>query len=233
MGCDIHLHVEIKNEAGQWVSADTWEDEYDEGYLSVPYEKWFYRSRNYSLFGMLANVRNGVGFAGVVTGKPVVPLAEPRGLPENVSEAVRKASDYWGVDGHSHSWFTVSELMAYDWTQTITHIGLVNAPTYYDWNDWKRQRGDNPSEWCGGVSGPTTRIISEAAMKALVEGCANGRHYQQVKASLTEHERNTYCEVSWQQPYYKPASEFLSETLPRLWRLGAADAVRIVFWFDN
>ncbi len=36
------------------------------------------------------------------------------------------------------------------------------------------------------------------------------------------------------QPLYAHCTEFLAQTLPRLWRLGRApwDDVRIVFWFD-
>lgn len=39
--------------------------------------------------------------------------------------------------------------------------------------------------------------------------------------------------MDWSVHYYEVASDFLSETLPRLWRLGQPEDVRIVFWFDN
>ena len=43
----------------------------------------------------------------------------------------------------------------------------------------------------------------------------------------------SYTKVEWEEPYYRGATYFLSETLPRLWRLGPPDDVRIVFWFEG
>lgn len=40
-------------------------------------------NRNYDLFAALADVRNGVGFAGVKTGKAIEPIAMPRGIPDD------------------------------------------------------------------------------------------------------------------------------------------------------
>lgn len=235
MGCDIHLYVERKDDTGQWVTADTWEqDEYGEDRLSVRYDNRYYTGRNYNLFAMLADVRNGFGFAGTPINKPVVPLAAPRGLPEDVTEPVKAESDRWGVDGHSHSWFTVAELMAYDWTQTITHIGVVGAATFYAWEGWAREKGESPKDWCGDISGLNVRKISEDEMRALVKSYeSHERQRHQTVALLAQRESHTYCRVSWSQPYYKPASEFLGQVLPRLWRLGKPEDVRIVFWFDN
>jgi hypothetical protein len=51
-------------------------------------------------------------------------------------------------------------------------------------------------------------------------------------AHLTELQ-NTYCQVEWETPYYKAASDFWSSTIPKLLRLGKPEDVRIVFWFDN
>ena len=64
MGCDIHFRVE-KREGDQWVPAETmipnrWYESGDEEPETVP--KRFYASRNYSLFAILADVRNGRGF---------------------------------------------------------------------------------------------------------------------------------------------------------------------------
>lgn len=48
--------------------------------------------RNYNLFSILANVRNGVGFAGCKTGEGFEPIAMPRGFPADASPAVKKAN---------------------------------------------------------------------------------------------------------------------------------------------
>src|SRR5262249_46209472 len=131
MGCDIHFYVE-KQVNGAWYSADKWapnEDAGDEGepILALAYKNRFYSDRNYNLFGILANVRNGSGFAGCDTGDGFVPISEPRGIPDDVSKEVKAEADRWDGDGHSHSWLTVTELMAYDWTQTTKLRGYVSA----------------------------------------------------------------------------------------------------------
>lgn len=66
MGTDIHGVF-------QAFDAETkkWQD--------IPSE--YEQSRHYQLFAVLADVRNGYGFAGVQTGEPVKPIAKPRGLP--------------------------------------------------------------------------------------------------------------------------------------------------------
>lgn len=80
MGCDIHSHVESQNENGSWERV-IWEqqEEFDAG----PFD-W----RSYGLFGFLADVRNY---------SAVPPLADQRGLPEDVSEDVRAGSRQVGV----------------------------------------------------------------------------------------------------------------------------------------
>ena len=76
MGCDIHVFLERKNKDGKYELVK----ELD-GTASV---------RNYRLFAALAGVR-GEG-------------PEPKGLPADVSEAVREIRHDWGGDGHSDSW---------------------------------------------------------------------------------------------------------------------------------
>jgi hypothetical protein len=80
MGCDIHVMVEVKTKGG-WQSFD---------HPRI--------DRFYSLFARLANVRNY---------GDVIPLAEPRGVPDDCSEATRIYLD--DDDFHSHSWVSSSE----------------------------------------------------------------------------------------------------------------------------
>lgn len=78
MGCDIHFYVE-KRINGIWQTADKWSADLDDDRPYVDYDDRFYRDRNYDLFGILADVRNGRGFAGVTTGEGFVPIAAPQG----------------------------------------------------------------------------------------------------------------------------------------------------------
>lgn len=98
MGCDIHFWVEWQKKDG------TWEEAGEEGE--------YYSGRHYYLFAHLAGVRNVWG---------VAPIAEPRGLPKDLSGAVREyfghEDDYTGL--HDHSWFTLAELLDYAWAEEL------------------------------------------------------------------------------------------------------------------
>jgi hypothetical protein len=147
MGCDIHFYVE-KLEDGEWVSADRWSKNKwgeDEDELTVYYEDRFWQGRNYDLFAILADVRNGYGFAGCDTGNGYVPISPPRGLPDDVCESVQKESDRWGCDGHSHSWLTVQDLLDYDWDQTTKKRGMVSPEE----SKLLRETGKAPEAYCG------------------------------------------------------------------------------------
>lgn len=240
MGTDIHFYVEkqvYREQKSVWTSADQWKpNEYagEEGEppLAFDYKSSFYSGRNYNLFAILANVRNGHGFAGCDTGNGFVSIGEPRGLPADVSEQTKAESDSMGIDGHSHSWFTVAELLAYDWTQVTKLRGYVTAAEYYQWNRWRRGAGDGPEGYCGGVSGGDVEKVSEDELRRRIEELTGG-DWRQQEAKVKEAMPNVYCRVEWEQPYYKVARDFLAETMPRLWRLGRPDDVRIVFFFDN
>lgn len=55
-------------------------------------------NRNYDWFAILANVRNGRGFAGLYTGSGFDVIAEPRGYPENISNEGMKFFSYSVTD---------------------------------------------------------------------------------------------------------------------------------------
>lgn len=231
MGTDIHFYVE-RRENGAWVSCDTWEpSEYDDHALIVPCSKQFYDNRNYDLFAMLANVRNGRGFAGITTGLGFNPITEPRGLPNNLSPEMQ--IEIKNLE-HTPSWLLVSELMAYDWTQTTTKRGVVSEAQYVDWIAWRRTDGRGPENYSGGISGPNIKHISEAEMAERVAAYSDDERRALRKSANDLFSINgVYCPVTWTTTYYMQARDFLSETLPRLWRLGKPEDVRCVFWFDS
>lgn len=235
MGCDIHLYVEHRKN-GRWVSADTWKpDEDEEGEpkpLTVPFGAHFYDERNYDLFGMLADVRNGSGFAGIDTGDGFVPIAAPRGIPSDMSPEL--AVEAGRMLEHTPSWLTVAELLAYDWTRVTTKRGVVSGPEYHDWAGHRKGKGLGPKEYSGSIFGHDIVHIDESDMKRRVEEIvANvGSHWWAARDEIKRLDR-MYCAVSWPSPYYRQAGKFLSECLPRLWRLGSPENVRIVFWFDS
>lgn len=98
MGCDIHSYVEYRDKTtGLWKMVR----------IYVPY-RWEperldlvepFNGRNYELFAILAGVR---GLA--------QPIAEPRGIPRDVSNGVLRK---WEKDkewNHTPSWLTLAEL---------------------------------------------------------------------------------------------------------------------------
>ena len=84
MGCDIHLHIEVKID-GKW-----------EHYGCPDIH------RNYLLFGVLAGVRN----------EEVIPVSYPKGLPNDITK-ITKMHYYenWKHDAHSHSWLNRGEII--------------------------------------------------------------------------------------------------------------------------
>ena len=240
MGCDIHLYVERRVD-DKWLCADQMkrdepEDGESQGYLSADYNALFYKGRNYNLFAILADVRNGRGFAGVKTGDGFNPIAEPRGLPDDASPEVREISDRWDGDGHSHSYFTLRELLDYDWTQRTALQGWVEAAEWSKWSRWARAQGNGPDSYCGGVSGANVKHISAEEMDALVKDAPHENQQEEYKAFFAPL-AGTYALAKWGVAYYDAAGEFISETIPRLLKLAGGtqglDDVRIVFLFDN
>lgn len=235
MGCDIHLFVEAKAN-GKWGPKDAWEMDTDcePPALKVPYGKRFYDGRNYNLFSILANVRNGYGFAGCKTGVGFVPIAMPKGMPDDASEAVAGESESWGEDGHSHSWLTLREILEYDWTQTTTLRGYVDALSFREWMHSRRDGGFGPKSYCGGVGGSSVKIISHDEMESQIKAIEKREsQYQAITEAIKKDMGGMYANLEWQEPYYRSGREFLGETVPRLLRFGDLDSVRIVFWFDN
>jgi hypothetical protein len=93
----------------RWVAADLWEL-LDDDYWSC-YE--VYSERNYYVFSILADVRNS-SFGG--QGR-VDPIDYPRGIPNDASSAYLYYTNKWSGDGHSHSYFTLKELLEVDWSE--------------------------------------------------------------------------------------------------------------------
>lgn len=137
MGCDIHMYVEKRDANGTWQAVPPperdlakypiVESEYGwgpgqcmrsygcDGTLAESrcrghgcpvcrgtgrHMHWYW-TRAYNLFGVLAGVR-----------RDFTPIAPPRGMPSDVSECVREHHTW----DHTPSWFTVAELLAFDWT---------------------------------------------------------------------------------------------------------------------
>jgi hypothetical protein len=191
-------------------------------------ERWkhpLYIGRNYDLFAILADVRNGRGFAGVPTGGGFNPIADPKGIPEDASAGYRWEAERWDSDGHSHSYFTVRELLNYNWKQSTTHEGWVGPLNYLLY----KEKGQ-PESWCGMVSGREIRHVSNEDMEKYISEkeirLSEGPDKHEFGATI-------YTHVRWEVSYEACVDHFLETTLPALQQLGDPDEVRICFFFDN
>jgi len=154
MGCDIHTVAEIKSSYDKkWgVVGDNIANEW----------------RSYDSFAVLANVRNGCGFAGVKTGEGWEPIAEPRGLPKDspYSEDDTDDCEHCGhekskwLGDHSHSWVTLKELKEKLDTYQNEEYKISGVVGKDEWDLCLKEKR-NPESWCGGASGPNIVIANK------------------------------------------------------------------------
>lgn len=190
MGCDIHWFIEVQQDDGHW--------------KSVPLGINDDLGRNYRLFARLADVRNYDGEE---------PIAEPRGLPADVSDEVKKDSWEYGMDGHSHSWLSLEELLAaFDQPREGDFCGVVDAEGFRQW----KEKGE-PANYCREVGGQ------------LVSVCTHGQMESRIRLGGW-HLNNAYTVVTWRKKVEFP---YFTDILKRMVELGPVEKVRAVFFFDN
>lgn len=209
-------------------------DEYDlkrwVGKAGFTREPW-YDNRNYTVFAVLADVRNE---------QPpyyIEPIAETRDLPDDASSEVRSDYEGWGADAHSASWLTLDEVFAYNWALTFRDHGWVNLANFREWKE-----NGKPSSWSGMVAGGAIQHLDNAEMeKKLAEALEKGADLSTAHplGMVTDPEWNKYyTEVSWESTREEYVRPFLMKMrdLERYclekYQTGP-DKVRVVFWFDN
>ena len=279
MGCDIHMRAEyFSRDKWQPIGAifpyDFWSP-FREGqpYSPRPLTPQPYSGRNYTLFAVLADVRNGYGFAGVPTHKPLEPIAEPRGLPEDMADhdytiepfysaeeeaaEIAEADDEdlpppdrkaWIFGDHSFSWLTLTELLAYDYDQTLPETGVIPAQHFVAMEDSGQTV---PDSWSGGVGGPNIVTITadharRLPRETLLEGKPAPSDDPGTALALADAETEPirYCvQTVWERPLrdalgpdwfavldrMKGWVPYSREEVPAI----TTDHVRIVFGFDS
>ena len=178
--------------------------------------------RDYDLFAMLADVRNGRGFAGCVTGDGFEPISKPKGLPEDIGIDLKKHSD--GDCGHSASYLTLKELL--DYTELSKNMytnkqGLVTVDEYILFKET-----GVPDSWYRDVGGYRASIISNEEMENI---------------ELLDSDHSYYTRIEWKVNYYEWAWKKFEEQVINRWIKEYVnpynsfndDEIRIVFWFDS
>lgn len=206
MGCDIHMHVEYKrtvNGQTRWMCGDYFK--VNPYFGEFPNEKpyslvRFCDGRNYSRFATLANVRN-------YGNTPYID--EPRGLPADVTKEVKAGADDWGDDGHSHSYFTLKELIDFQKNAPpLRFRGMISpeaqkaldetGKTPDDWCQWTNEKGWARREW----------TEENTVLVPLIE-------------AIKQRADELYVIYDWLWDSEPEEAYELS------------DKIRIVFWFDN
>ncbi|EGC8556139.1 hypothetical protein [Listeria monocytogenes] len=212
MGCDIHLMVEVRDK-----KLDQWK-EYD-----IADELLKNIGRNYNLFSILANVRNGVGFANSDTGNAFIPIDNPRGVPNDASEKYIAYVENWGLDGHSHSFLDLAELKKYDWRgQKNKHRGFMNQKDYAEY-----KRTGKITRYATNVSGESVKKTANEAMDVVISSKV-----------IPDKEADYYTLVEWEESYYESAVNFVDKVLPALEKIAndcncENEDVRLLFFFDD
>ena len=230
MGCDIHMVVEV-NRNGVWERAgvkrgDTlppracsWCDGlgHFEGRPSdkcysckgTKVERGSYSDRNYTVFSVLADVRNDGN---------VTPIAKPRGLPSDAT-----GSGDWEYGDHSRSWLLLSEVLAYDWNQVLEDEGYVDEATFAAWSGVGA-----PENWCAQVSGLSVEHVTNSKMRERIERTKKG-------GDLVDRifgKRSFYALCHWTVPLRDYCKHFLA-FVDSLAPLGEPSSIRLVFGFDS
>ena len=152
----------------------------DGSWIDVPSN--FESNRHYDLFAHLAGVRNGRGFAGVLMGQAVQPIAEPRGLPsgfeidddqyyaveESAADEWSRNRTYWDegqtqpkmwMGYHDHSWLTGEEILSHNWGKPSWKAGVVTVEFFNEWDGV-----DAPQSSSGGIWGRDVNVAENPAM---------------------------------------------------------------------
>lgn len=225
MGCDIH--IVIQRQIGE-----TWQDvpwqrmpynfpgapqEID----GIPVAPEVFTNRNYDLFGILANVRNGSGFAGIVMGTGWPSLAPGRGCPEGFDPEAQPPDPHYPdegskfMGGHSFTHVMLDELKSYDWDGvSSTLFGVISAKDYE-----KLPPGAAPASYSGDISGPgILQYDPDEYLKAKRSGMLAER---------------PYVRVVWQESAREATYDWPGKVIP--WLEGLADGapLRLTLGFDS
>lgn len=208
MGCDIHICTEAQQTIDgkkRWVNIDHFrhnryynEESPEEGERELELVP-IYNSRSYILFSILADVRNYSGN---------IPISQPKGIPDDCSKVTRKEIDFWGVDGHSHSYLTLRELLEYRESYlAIKYSGLVSAKQAEDLDKY----GIKPKEWCQDTNDPDYEYREWTRINNVMD-------------SLIDKLKERLCDEFWIYDWDDNKEDKIRRRM---------DDIRIVFWFDN
>lgn len=245
MGTDIHPIVQVRQPDGPWESVKIPAND-DYGNLLD--------GRNYNLFAVLGDVRNGTRFAGILTSSGFTPISSDRGIPEDAGFAVDNdgyvrcfahredvelddeddEQPHWSCNecrwmgDHSYGYVTLAELLAYPWSEAKTYLTGVMPLS----EQGPFQYGQSYLDW---IKAPEARSQMPSQYSSDVAGPGvvvidEG----QVPFLLAQPDARYYVRFGREVTVaYAVGLRFTDVALPWLESLGKPDDVRILFGFDS
>lgn len=196
MGTDIRIYAE-QYVNGHWqfigeMIENTYHS-YDPEHEPLYYPKDLYDTRNYSLFAILADVRNHEGYECI---------APPRGLPDGLSPEIENWFEHYQEDAFSASWFTLEELVHFDWHgKRIQIYAMVDERVTHLFHP---EHGFPFRDWPAGIQCSYSTTAPEAP----------------------------YSNANWTETYAEAAGLDFLELLDTFsQQYGVSKDVRFVFWF--
>lgn len=230
MGTDIHMWVETQDYDGQW--------RLTMGRAAC------YGVRNYDVFAVLADVRNGRGFAGCATGDGFNVIAQPRGLPVDMDPATKAQIDEHGME-HTPTWLLLPEILEFNWQQTVIQSGWVDAASFAEWLRYDGMKA--PANYCGSIAGGGIRhvtpefmlaALAETAVPEDVKDAIRATGYPPNGWKMPEALGGLFALVEWRISYEEACATFLEwarglRAGPTRLRHTEPDRIRLVFYFDS
>jgi hypothetical protein len=229
MGTDIDLYVEKRKPNGEWdllfPSTDMAEQLHgewgkDKAYGPDNLSGWaWYSGRNYELFALLADVRNRFDVES--------PWCH-RGLSPNFTVT--------DTHGHSHSYVTLAELKAYDWSTGVPISGWVGVGEYREFKE-----NGSPHSYSQGVGGGNVVHVTNEEMDALFDNDTIVHRLSPIDGDpdrmvWVSTDGNAYfTKVEWTKPMENACGWFVNKTIPALeeFTKGTDPAdIRLTYWFD-
>lgn len=142
-------------------------------------------------------------------------LAPQRGLPCNISVGVAKEWENWMGDGHSPSYYTLTELLeSKNKSSIVTAYLSVQSYKYY-------KKMGYPNDWYSYLPFRSKEVSNQEMDKIInLLAFSDGEEY--------------YTETIWEQPNRLICEHFGDKIIPAMQELDSnTDNVRFIFWFDN
>ena len=209
MGTDIYLYAEIKKNNG-WhhlggveENPEYYPEDEPNAQLLKPVE--FYSTRNYNLFGILADVRNPNGRT--FDNQKFEVISPPRGLPKDLSPEIQNWLKDWEweddeeSDVSSPSWLLLSELLQFDWhNKVMRYEAMVDARVAHLFED---EKPFPYRQWPEGI-----------------------------EISYSQYHRDGVT-VRWASTYAESVGKDFMDLLNDLRQHGEPSQIRLVFWFGH